>query len=422
MKNLSLLNISPIANANNANNNNKPMIQSRSNISPDSFQQKLAHQLNQAPHAENKAKAPSSNQANPNQPKPSEATPAKKTENGENDNNAELAQPVIKKISPLNKKLMELETDKSKILNAQETNEQAENASNLPAGGTPDLSAYITAWIATPNNLQNPAITNDAQMEKPAESDISALAKGKLAHEAGVADSNENVGTYPKVDDLANQASDNTSSDIISNKPAATILKSRDNNQDFENTLASNLTQTATSKDAAPDFAKDLINPASFPGKVESANLQANATVIAQNTISAYPGKEGWDKAINQKIVWMVGANEQTASLTLNPPDLGPLQIVIHVHNEQTDATFSSDNKEVRQALEDGMSNLRDMMKDAGITLGQTNINQHNNQAPADTARFNQQTKQVAHIQQQNIQATPNTIIKTGLGLVDTFA
>jgi flagellar hook-length control protein FliK len=31
----------------------------------------------------------------------------------------------------------------------------------------------------------------------------------------------------------------------------------------------------------------------------------------------------------------MVGSEEQTASLTLNPPDLGPLQVVLSVSNDQ---------------------------------------------------------------------------------------
>ena len=65
--------------------------------------------------------------------------------------------------------------------------------------------------------------------------------------------------------------------------------------------------------------------------------------------IQAYPGKTGWNEAISQKIVWMVGASEQSATLTLNPKDLGPLQVVIQVNNEKADATFISENPEVRK-------------------------------------------------------------------------
>ena len=178
-------------------------------------------------------------------------------------------------------------------------------------------------------------------------------------------------------------------------------------------------------KQALPayDPAQEGVSPGALPGKIENIAAQLAAPVINQNVIMASPGKDGWDKAISQKIVWMVGAAEQTASLTLNPPDLGPLQVVIHVHNDQTDATFSSDNKEVRQALEDGMSNLRDMMKEAGITLGQTNIGQRENRQ--QEFAFNSTVNHYAtrgNTTEQQPTANTNTIVRSGLGLVDTFA
>src|SRR5690606_18577896 len=90
----------------------------------------------------------------------------------------------------------------------------------------------------------------------------------------------------------------------------------------------------------------------------------------------------GWNQAIGQRVMWMVGTGQHSATLSLNPPDLGPLHIVIHVHNDRADASFFSDRQEVRQALQDGMDNLRDMMKESGINLGQASIDQRD-QAPS---------------------------------------
>lgn len=120
---------------------------------------------------------------------------------------------------------------------------------------------------------------------------------------------------------------------------------------------------------------KEVAQPISFQAALQTNVAAPIQPVGSTNSIASYPGNAGWDQAISQKIVWMVGAGEQSATLTLNPPDLGPLQVVIHVHNDQADATFISDNAEVRQALENGMSNLRDKMSDAGIQLGQANVN-----------------------------------------------
>jgi flagellar hook-length control protein FliK len=142
--------------------------------------------------------------------------------------------------------------------------------------------------------------------------------------------------------------------------------------------------------------------------------------------IAVYPGKSGWDQAISQKVVWMVGAGQQSASLTLNPPDLGPLKVVINVHNDQADTTFISDNDEVRKALESGMSNLRDKMSESGIQLGQANVStsqqsQQEFQQAAQNRLF-QGVKGQASAEVMESGSQAKVTVRVSDGLVDTFA
>jgi flagellar hook-length control protein FliK len=95
----------------------------------------------------------------------------------------------------------------------------------------------------------------------------------------------------------------------------------------------------------------------------------------AGDRIAARVGTPGWDNQVGQRIVWMVAGKEQSASLTLNPPDLGPMQVVLSVTNDQASVTFSSAQPEVRQALENAMSRLREMMSETGISLGSATVN-----------------------------------------------
>lgn len=172
---------------------------------------------------------------------------------------------------------------------------------------------------------------------------------------------------------------------------------------------------------------KDVVTPASLQPAVQVNAALSTQQAASANVISAYPGKPGWDQAISQKVVWMVGAGEQSATLTLNPPDLGPLQVVIHVHNDQADATFISDNTEVRQALEDGMSNLRDKMGESGIQLGQANVSSGGQSQQA----FQQATQNRLAAQQNNstsasmvaeVTSSAASAVRVTNGLVDTFA
>ena len=148
--------------------------------------------------------------------------------------------------------------------------------------------------------------------------------------------------------------------------------------------------------------------------------------VATSHVAEAFSGKATWNQAISQRVLWMVGAGEQSATLTLNPPDLGPLQVVVHVHNGMADTRFTSDNAEVRQALQDGMDNLREKMRESGVQLGQTNV-----QSGEQSRQEFQQTSQQNNLGARNsttTEATQNASVMSQVksyvanGLVDTFA
>lgn len=190
------------------------------------------------------------------------------------------------------------------------------------------------------------------------------------------------------------------------------------------NALKEGVAKDSLTKDIA---LKEINVPVTYQ-PAASLNVAATTQQVASaNTINPYPGKTGWDQAISQKVVWMVGANEQSATLTLNPPDLGPLQVVIHVNNDQANTTFISDNAEVRQALEDGMSNLREKMSESGIQLGQANVSS----GEQSQQQFQQAMQQGASAAQTSnssafsatVKSTDaKTIVRISNGLVDTFA
>ncbi len=200
--------------------------------------------------------------------------------------------------------------------------------------------------------------------------------------------------------------------------PSSTVLKAV---SDESVRLKPNTEKDLVNKDAV---IKDIVIPANFQSTAQISAAIPLQQVGSVNTINAYPGKAGWDQAISQKVVWMVGAGEQSATLTLNPPDLGPLQVVINVNNDMVDTTFMSDNAEVRQALQDGMSNLRDKMSESGIQLGQANVSSgRQSQQEFQQATQNRPTSQHSNAQALPVEkiASTNTVIRTGNGLVDTF-
>ena len=101
---------------------------------------------------------------------------------------------------------------------------------------------------------------------------------------------------------------------------------------------------------------------------------QAAAVAVPADKLTGRVGTPAWDQQLGQKVVWMAAGGDQSATLTLNPPDLGPVQVVLTVTNDQADAAFMSAQPEVRQALEAAMPRLREMMSEAGIAFGSATV------------------------------------------------
>ena len=175
---------------------------------------------------------------------------------------------------------------------------------------------------------------------------------------------------------------------------------------------------------------KETAAPETFTNLVAQTNALQNAQAagaVPTDRLSARVGTPAWDNQVGQKVIWMVGGEEQSATLELNPPDLGPVQVVLNVSNDMASVTFSSQQLEVRQALENSLPRLREMMSESGIALGNASVNSGNN--------GNEQQGQQGSGRSGNgggagggdsavAEVTPRqrTSILGGAGAVDTFA
>ena len=138
-------------------------------------------------------------------------------------------------------------------------------------------------------------------------------------------------------------------------------------------------------------------------------------------------GTTAWCQALGEKIVWMASTTQQTATLTLNPPNLGPLQVVLNVSNEQATASFFAAQPEVRQALEAAFPRLREMMNEAGIQLGQATVSadtpqQFNDSSDRQAQRSGQSFPGADEAIATGMQSIQAPVQRSGRGLVDTFA
>ncbi|WP_143137313.1 flagellar hook-length control protein FliK, partial [Burkholderia ubonensis] len=153
----------------------------------------------------------------------------------------------------------------------------------------------------------------------------------------------------------------------------------------------------------------------------------ANAHVLAPHV-----GTADWTDALSQKVVFLSNAHQQSAELTLNPPDLGPLQVVLRVADNHAHALFVSQHPQVRDAVEAALPKLRDAMEAGGLGLGSATVSdggfasqQQNPQqsfAGGQAARRGGGAPSGADATLDAAQPAATVATASRAGLVDTFA
>ncbi|MEQ1741744.1 MAG: flagellar hook-length control protein FliK [Candidatus Nitrotoga sp.] len=201
------------------------------------------------------------------------------------------------------------------------------------------------------------------------------------------------------------------------------ILKSGNSGKSLTLLADSQLSPQSVTQLSAPQPNATAL--AALPAQASNVANQNSPIQVAVNSPLSH---NAWADEFSQKITWVATQHGQSAELHLNPPQLGPLDVVIKVNGDQATALFTSPHALVRDAIEQALPKLREMLADNGIMLGNATVS---DQSPRE-----QQTKQTDQPHQphkkEGWQAkmdqailVGNTPVRSGIhhqGSVDTFA
>jgi flagellar hook-length control protein FliK len=110
-----------------------------------------------------------------------------------------------------------------------------------------------------------------------------------------------------------------------------------------------------------------------------TASMQVAAAAAQPRHGSEYQivtpvGSQHWETAVGNSLVIMSGSRQDRAELVLTPPQFGRIEVSISMKGDEATAVFVSANPAVRDALESALPRLREVLAEAGITLGQTQV------------------------------------------------
>lgn len=138
--------------------------------------------------------------------------------------------------------------------------------------------------------------------------------------------------------------------------------------------LSESLTQAQHNLKGAEPVATPHIVAQAAPVTATAPATAISTSTVATATLQAEVGTPAWQQSLGQQIAVFSRNGVHHAELRLHPEELGALQVSLRVNNDQAQVHFVSESHHVRAALESAMPNLRTMLEESGISLGQSSV------------------------------------------------
>ena len=107
-----------------------------------------------------------------------------------------------------------------------------------------------------------------------------------------------------------------------------------------------------------------------------SAESPPGVAAPSMNDVINTPVRDhSWGERIGERVLMMAGKHLQSAQIRLTPADLGPVRVHVSVDEGSTNVSFHVQHTLTREALEQALPRLREMLSDSGLSLGQASVN-----------------------------------------------
>jgi flagellar hook-length control protein FliK len=155
-------------------------------------------------------------------------------------------------------------------------------------------------------------------------------------------------------------------------------------------------------------------SPAPGIGHAPAPHTAAPAEMAALRTPV---GSAGWREELGAHLTWMAHKGIESGSLQVTPPDLGPIEVRIAVHDAQASVWFGAAHADTRAALEQTLPRLRELFASQGLALADAGVfREPPRQQQPPSAPSSSEPSEVDGT--RSVSATP----QSGIGLIDLYA
>ncbi|MBL4822593.1 MAG: flagellar hook-length control protein FliK, partial [Colwellia sp.] len=114
----------------------------------------------------------------------------------------------------------------------------------------------------------------------------------------------------------------------------------------------------------------------------EITQSQKSNRQLHQEAISLF--RKDSAEAVKDKVMLMISQKLQQFDITLDPPELGNIQVRVNLQGEQAVVNFMVQSQQTKDALEQNMHKLRELLAEQGVDVGDANVEQQSQQSAND--------------------------------------
>lgn len=92
--------------------------------------------------------------------------------------------------------------------------------------------------------------------------------------------------------------------------------------------------------------------------------------------LAAAPGSPQFRHELGERLLWLVREGVHEARLQLNPRDLGPIEVRLGISDGAAQVSFSAQHAGTAAAVQQSLPQLREMLAQQGLQLGQAEVSQ----------------------------------------------
>jgi len=104
---------------------------------------------------------------------------------------------------------------------------------------------------------------------------------------------------------------------------------------------------------------------------------------LHQETISIF--RKDFSDAVKDKVMLMISQKLQQFDISLDPPEFGNMQVRVNLQGEQATVNFVVQNQQAKEAFEQNMHKLKELLAEQGVDVGDANVEQQSQQSDNET-------------------------------------